>query len=344
MTREVRAFAEQWPIAGRFTIARGSKTTADVVVATVTEDRLSGFGECLPYPRYGESVAGTLAAISDMADETRLTRARLLEVMPAGAARNALDCALWDLEARQAGQPVWQLAALPTPEPVVTAFTLSLDDPTAMAEAAAKHAHRPLIKLKLGSAIDVDIRRLRAVRRAAPGARLIVDANEGWSLDDLKTFAPVAADLGVALLEQPLPAADDAALAAYQSPVPLGADESLTATTDLTALTDRYTVLNVKLDKTGGLTRAISLVGEASALGFEIMIGCMVATSLSMAPALLLAQTAQFVDLDGPLLLERDREPGLVFGSCTVGFPSGAFWGTGTPAGWTAPADDEETR
>ncbi|NIP13563.1 MAG: dipeptide epimerase [Pseudomonadales bacterium] len=327
---DVFAHTESWPIAGTFTIARGSKTAAEVIVVTVRDGGLTGMGECLPYPRYGQTPQGTLEDIRAAATERgKLDRERLQALLPAGPARNAIDCALWDLEARQRRQPVWELAGLPEPVPVVTALTIVLAEPAQMREAAERHSTRSLLKIKLGAGAERDVERLRAVRSGAPDARLIVDANEGWSLGELERVAPVAADLGVEMIEQPLPATEDEALDGYRSPVPLGADESLHARTDLEALSRRYRVANIKLDKTGGLTAAISLQKRAEALGMDIMVGCMVATSLAMAPALLLAQTARFVDLDGPLLLVRDRLPGLVYRDSRVGFPRQALWGAG---------------
>ena len=263
-----------------------------------------------------------------------LTRAGLLKTLPAGATRNALDCALWDLEAKQTGLPVWALANLAKPDPVITAFTIGLGTLAEMRAKAEQHSHRPLLKIKLGSVDSTsDVERLRAIRAGAPDSRLIVDANEGWSYEFLTEIARTAADIGVELLEQPLPADDDAALIDYQCPVPLGADESFRGDVDLAELARKYQVINIKLDKTGGLTNALKTKHRAEALGLEIMIGCMVATSLSMAPALLLTQqtqktqTVRFVDLDGPLLLERDREPGLRYDGNTVSWPTGTFWG-----------------
>ena len=328
---DVFAPTESWPIAGAFTIARGSKTAAEVVVVSVRDGDLIGMGECLPYPRYGQTLQGTLEEIRAVAaDHANLDRRQLAARMPAGPAGNALDCALWDLEARRSGQPVWKLAGLAEPQPVVTALTIVLGTPAEMREAAERHARRALLKIKLGAGPEEDIERLHEVRRGAPDARLIVDANEGWSLGELERVAPVAADLGVEMIEQPLPAAEDEALDRYLSPLPIGADESLRAGADLDRLSRRYQVANIKLDKTGGLTEALTLQAQAEALGMEIMVGCMVATSLSMAPALLLAQTARFVDLDGPLLLVRDRQPGLDYHDSVVAFPTQPVWGAGT--------------
>ncbi len=327
---EISARHERWPIAGQFAIARGSKTVADVVVVTVTERGASGVGECLPYVHDGESVEQTLETINALKTSMAepITRVGLMEALPPGATRNALDCALWDLEAKLTGQPVWVLANLTKPDPVTTAFTIGLGTLAEMRAKAEQHSHRPLLKIKLGSNDATnDIERLRAIRSGAPNSRLIVDANEGWSFDFLSEIASTAADIGVELLEQPLPADDDLGLLDYQCPVPLGADESFRGDVDLAELARKYQVINIKLDKTGGLTNALDIQYRAKALGFEIMIGCMVATSLSMAPALLLTQTARFVDLDGPLLLERDREPGLCYDGNTVSWPTGSFWG-----------------
>lgn len=326
----ISAAQESWPIAGDFTIARGSKTSAEVVVAKIHAGNLTGRGECLPYPRFAETPDQTLEQISQFGDhlppQHDLTPDYLLRHLPAGAARNALDCALWDLRAQRQQKPVWQLAGLPAPAPVVTAFTISLDTPEKMQANAQANAHRPLLKVKLGQPAD-DAARLRAVRGGAPDARMIIDANEGWSLADLQVIAPLASDLGVEMIEQPLPAAADAALENYASPVALGADESMTPDRPLADLARRYQVVNVKLDKTGGLTCAIATQRAALGLGMSVMIGCMVATSLSMAPALLLAQQAKYVDLDGPLLLAHDRKPGLEYQQSLVSFPLEPFWG-----------------
>jgi L-alanine-DL-glutamate epimerase-like enolase superfamily enzyme len=322
----------RFAIRGGFAISRGRKREAEVVVAVLgavlPDGRpVRGRGECVPYGRYGETVEGVAAAIAAAgpAIASGLDRAGLQTLMPAGAARNALDCAFWDLEAKAADLPAWRLAGLNPPVPVATAFTLSLGTPDAMA-AAARAAGMPLLKLKLGGGDD-DIARVAAVRRAAPEARLIVDANEGWSMAQLRALAPQLADLGVALIEQPLPAGADSALADYTCPAPLGADESCHGIEELPELRGRYQVLNLKLDKTGGLTAALALKAAAEAAGFGIMAGCMVATSLSMAPAFLLAQGAEFVDLDGPLLLEQDREPGAVYKGAWMQPPGTDVWG-----------------
>jgi L-alanine-DL-glutamate epimerase-like enolase superfamily enzyme len=311
MIDEISAAVEIWPIAGAFTIARGRKTEARVVTVRVNAAGHQGRGEAVPYARYGESVEGVLAQIAGVAERrAALDRAALQGMLPPGAARNALDCALWDLAAKQAGEPVWRLAGLPAPRPCLTAYTITLDSPETMAEAAAHVAHRPLLKIKLGGG-EEDPARIRAVRAAAPRAHLTVDANEGWSLDQLSAFAPILRECGVELIEQPIPAAHDAALSDFTSPVPLCADESCHDTASLPALRGRYSCVNIKLDKTGGLTEALRLCAAARAQGFHIMLGCMVATSLAMAPAMLLAAAADFVDLDGPLMLARDRDGGL---------------------------------
>ncbi len=318
---------ERWPIAGAFVIARGAKTEAHVVVAELADGVHRGRGEATPYARYGESVDGVLVQMETAraALEAGADRAALQGLLPPGAARNALDCALWGLEAKRAGVRAWTLAGLAPPRPVVTAYTISLGEPAAMAEAARAAAGRPLLKLKIGGAHDLE--RVAAVRAAAPGARLIVDANEALSFDDLIRLASELAGLGVALIEQPLKAGEDAALEGWASPVPLCADESLHTRAELAACARRYSHINIKLDKAGGLTEALALAAEARALGLGVMVGCMVATSLAMAPALLLTSGAAFVDLDGPLLLARDREPGLVFAGSSVSAPDAALWG-----------------
>ena len=321
------ARAERWPIAGAFTIARGSKTLAEVVVVELTEGAARGRGEAVPYARFGESLETTLAQIEALRAplEAGCDAAGLQRLIGPGAARNALDCALWDLEAKRSGVHAWARAGLPRMDAITTAFTLSLAAPEAMAAAARAAAARPLLKLKIGGPDDLD--RVAAVRAAAPGSALIVDANEALSFDDLRRLAPDFARLGVRLIEQPLPAGEDEALEGYASPVPLCADESARTSGDLTACARRYVCVNIKLDKTGGLTEALAMAAEARALGLTIMAGCMVATSLAMAPAMLIAQHAAFTDLDGPLLLARDRQPGLVFEGSRIQPPSPELWG-----------------
>jgi L-Ala-D/L-Glu epimerase len=325
--RRLTVVHESWPIAGKFTISRGSKTAADVVVVTLEEDGAVGRGECVPYPRYEETVPGVVAALEGAraAIEAGCSRSDVAELLGPHAARNALDCALWDLEAKRAGTPVWQLAGLSEPQPLVTAYTLSLDTPQAMAEAAAKSAHRPLLKLKLGRDGDAD--RLRLIREAAPQCRLIVDANEGWGLDILPAMLAACAEARVELVEQPLPAGNDEALRGMARAVTICADESAHDRAGLDALAGKYDALNIKLDKTGGLTEALALARAAEDRGLKIMTGCMLATSLAMAPAMLVAQFGEVVDLDGPLLLQKDRVPGIRFdGSLMQPSPS-ALWG-----------------
>jgi L-Ala-D/L-Glu epimerase len=324
---ELSVRSERWPIAGAFTISRGSKTEAEVVVAELSDGGLRGRGECVPYPRYNETVAGVVAALEGLAGEVAagLDRATLQHVLPAGAARNALDCAFIDLEAKRAGRPAYACLGLAPPQPRLTAYTISLGTPDSMAAAAAAAAARPLLKVKLGGAGDVE--RIAAVRKAAPGAELIVDANEGWSAENLRANLAACAAAGVTLVEQPLPAADDAALAAIARPIPVCADESVHDRASLANLVGKYDAVNIKLDKAGGLTEALALAAAAEGLGFMLMVGCMISTSLSIAPALLLAQRARVVDLDGPLLLARDRPDGLRFEGSTVHPGTHELWG-----------------
>ncbi len=327
MTRALKVLQESWPIAGRFTIARGSRTQARVIVAEITDGVHTGRGECVPYARYGESMESVEAAIRSVSADIKngLQRAELQKLLKPGAARNALDCALWDLEAKATGRRAWEIAGLPAPTPVTTAFTISLGTPEEMAAATKAAAQRPLLKIKLGADKDVD--RLAAVRAAAPLARLIVDANEGWTAENLATHMHACAAAHVELVEQPLPSANDGALDGIARPIPICADESVHDRAGLAALRSRYDAINVKLDKTGGLTEAIALTEEAERLGFSIMIGCMVGTSLAMAPALLLAGRAQAVDLDGPLLLAQDRADALAYDGSTVYPPGRNLWG-----------------
>jgi L-Ala-D/L-Glu epimerase len=321
------ASVERWPIAGAFTISRGSRTEAVVVVARIEADGLVARGECVPYPRYGESVEGVVADVEAQADAVAggLTREELAARLPAGAARNALDAALWDLEAKRSGRRAWTLAGLPAPEPATTCYTLSLGAPDAMEAAARGAAHRPLLKVKLGGAGDPE--RIAAVRRGAPGSRLVVDANEAWDEATIEANLAACARAGVLLVEQPLPAKADALLSRIAHPIPVCADESLHPGAGLDELVGRYDAVNVKLDKAGGLTEALALSEAARARGLAVMVGCMLGTSLAMAPATLLAAGAAFVDLDGPLLLARDREPGLAYEGSLVHPPSTALWG-----------------
>jgi L-alanine-DL-glutamate epimerase-like enolase superfamily enzyme len=321
--RIVEAVAEAWPLAQPFIIARGAKTQAKVVVVRVSDGTNVGRGEAVPYSRYAETVEGALLALR--AIDGPIDRQQACQMLPAGAARNALDCALWDLEAKRAGLRAWTLAGLPEPRPVRTAYTLSLDAPAAMARAARAVPHLGLLKLKLGGTGDPD--RLAAVRAARPDARLIADANEAWSPEMLGPFLAAAAEAGVELIEQPLPADADEALARTERAVPVCADESAHTSRDLDGLVDKYDAVNIKLDKTGGLTEAFALARAARTAGFRIMVGSMVATSLAVAPALLVAQGADWVDLDGPLLLARDREPGLAIADGWISPPSPELWG-----------------
>jgi L-alanine-DL-glutamate epimerase-like enolase superfamily enzyme len=318
---------ERWPIAGSFTISRGAKTEAVTVVAELNCGGHTGRGECVPYPRYGETPEASLAALLSMqAPLARgLDRQALQAAMPPGAARNALDCALLDLEAKAGGQRIWDLLGRPAPRACITAYTISLASPEAMAAATAKAAHRPLLKIKLGG--DGDGRRIAAVRKAAPESELIVDANEAWTAHNLEQNLSECAEAGVTLVEQPLPAGQDEALARIRRPLAVCADESVHDRASLQGLRERYDAVNIKLDKSGGLTEALAMTDAAHALGFDIMIGCMVATSLAMAPAMLLAQEARFVDLDGPLLLARDRDGGLRYDGSLVYPPDATLWG-----------------
>jgi L-alanine-DL-glutamate epimerase-like enolase superfamily enzyme len=318
--------AERWPIAGSFTISRGAKTEAEVVVVTLADGDHIGRGECVPYARYGETVDGVIAAIARLAPDLAggLDRNDLAASLPAGAARNALDCALWDIAAKRSGTPVHALAGLPPPRRLVTAYTISLAAPEAMADAAAAASARPLLKVKLGAAGDAA--RIAAVRKAAPDSELIVDANEGWNVANLMDNLAACAEAGVRLVEQPLPARDDAALASIAHAVPICADESVHDRASLADLRGRYDAVNIKLDKAGGLTEALAVAAAARSLGFDIVVGCMVSTSLAVAPALLVAQGARYVDLDGPLLLARDRADGLRFDGSIVHPASPALW------------------
>lgn len=325
--RSLSALQESWPIRGSFRISRGAKTVADVVVVSITEDGVTGRGECVPYPRYGESCLTVLGEITAAraAISHGASRNDLLTLLPAGAARNAIDCALWDLEAKLTGKSISELAGISQPGPLITAYTLSLDTPEKMGQAAAKHAHRPLIKLKLAG--DLDVERVAAVRNAAPKSRLIVDANEAWTLTMVEEYFPKMADLGVELIEQPLPAGQDQPLGELVRPVPICADESCHDTATLDQVAALYDYINIKLDKTGGLTEALLLAEAARDFGLGVMVGCMLGTSLGMAPAMMLGGFARFVDLDGPLLLDKDRDNGIHFDESVMHPPSRDLWG-----------------
>jgi L-Ala-D/L-Glu epimerase len=319
--------AERWPIAGSFGISRGSKTEAVVVVAELSDGKERGRGECVPYARYGESVESVLAQISAVRPQLGdgLDRRGLQAAMRPGAARNALDCAFWDLEAKRSGRPVHELAGLSAPHALTTAYTISLGAPGDMAKAAEKCAKRALLKVKLGG--EGDVARIAAVRNAAPGSTLIVDANEGWSEHNIAANLAACAKAGVALIEQPLPEGQDQMLAQMQRPIPVCADESVHDRSSLARLAGKYDAVNIKLDKAGGLTEALAVAAEAQRQNFTIMVGCMVATSLAMAPAIVLAQTARFVDLDGALLLSRDRADGLRYVDSLIYPSSPSLWG-----------------
>ncbi len=314
---------ESFRLAQVFTISRGSRSEARVLTVRIEDEGHVGWGECVPYARYGETPESVEAQIAELPG--RLDRGELQALLPPGAARNAVDCALWDLEAKRAGKRVWELAGLGEPGPVVTAFTLSLAAPGEMEAAARRNAHRPLLKVKLGTPDDMP--RLEAVRAGAPDSQIIVDANEGWSAEVYADLAPHLARLGVALVEQPLPAGADDALIGLERPVPVCADESCHDRSSLPGLKGKYDVVNIKLDKTGGLTEALALRAAARAEGFGIMVGCMVGSSLAMAPAVLVAQGADVVDLDGPLLLAEDRDNALRYDEAGVHPPAATLWG-----------------
>ncbi len=329
MPRTLTVAVESWPIRGVFRISRGARTEAQVVVATVRDGDATGRGECVPYARYGESVDSVVVQIQGVAGAIAggLDREGLLSALPAGAARNAVDCALWDLEAKLSGVPAWKNAGLAkAPGTVTTVFTLSVDTPEAMGEAAASNAHRPLLKLKMtGDGLDLD--RVARIHANAPNTRLVVDANEAWDVATYRELAPKLGGLGVEMIEQPLPAKDDSGLLGLERPVPVCADESCHDTATLDALVGKYDTVNIKLDKTGGLTEALRLRAEAERRDFGIMVGCMIGTSLGMAPGMLVAQGVGLVDLDAPLLLARDREPGMRYDGSIVHPADPALWG-----------------
>jgi L-alanine-DL-glutamate epimerase-like enolase superfamily enzyme len=327
MTRMIDVKVEQFPIAGDFTISRGTKTVAAVVTASITDGAAQGWAECVPYPRYSETVDSVCDQIVSVADDIAngATREDLLKLMAPGAARNAVDCALWDIEAKLQNRRAHVLACRLPPRPLPTAMTISLASPNEMAAQARANSKRPLLKVKVGT--EDDTARIHAVAGAAPLCRIILDANEGWAEDNLHRHMIAAAECKVQLIEQPLPSGKDEILAHIPHPVPLCADESVHVAEDLEGLAGLYDSVNIKLDKAGGLTAALRLRDEARRMGFGIMVGCMVGTSLAMAPAVLLAQDSDFVDLDGPLLLARDRKPGLTYAGSLVSPPASALWG-----------------
>jgi L-alanine-DL-glutamate epimerase-like enolase superfamily enzyme len=329
---QIDAHEQSWPLDKPFRIARGARTEARVVVVTVTNGQYTGRGEAVPSARYGQTVESVLAQIESMKSEKSLDRQKMQRLLPAGAARNALDCALWDLEAKVSGKRAWELANVPMIPEVETSFTISLDTPAAMAAAAGPAAFAQgygvprILKLKLGGD-NLDLPRVEAVREAAPAARLLIDANESWSPEHFREVAPLLGQFGVELIEQPFPADADDVLETLDHPVPVCADESCHTSADLPRLTNRYEVINVKLDKTGGLTEALFLVERAREAGFKLLIGCMVCTSLGIAPARVLASAADSVDLDGPLLLAGDRHHGLSYQGGKIGIPPRELWG-----------------
>ncbi|MEP3436922.1 MAG: N-acetyl-D-Glu racemase DgcA [Hoeflea sp.] len=327
MPRQLIARIDSFPLARAFTISRGAKTAADVVTCTITQNGVSGHGECVPYKRYGETVEGVLKDIEAFAGaiSAGTSRDELQSAMPAGAARNAIDCALWDIEAKLSGVRAAMMACKMLPRPVPTAVTISLGDAADMADEARAHASQKLLKVKVGTSDDRA--RMHAVASAAPHAEIILDANEGWDENNIREHLLLAAELHISLIEQPLPAGKDDILAHIPHPVPICADESVHTLADLAKLSDRYDAINIKLDKTGGLTEALRMRDRARELGFGVMVGCMVGTSLAMAPAVLLAQDADWVDLDGPLLLARDRSPGLKYSGSLVSPPAPELWG-----------------
>lgn len=322
----VSAAEEVWPLKHVFRISRGERTESQVVVATINDANNVGRGEAVPIRRYNQTTDSVIAQIDSIKAEKNLDRQSLQRLLPAGAARNALDCALWDLEAKRSGKRVWELANVPVKSEVETSFTISLDAPEKMSATAKANSTAPILKLKLGGD-DVDLARVEAVRAAAPNSRLIIDANESWSPDHYRKIVPDLKQLGVELIEQPFPASEDRILETLEHPIPICADESCHTSADLARLKSRYEMINIKLDKTGGLTEALRLFESARERGFKILIGCMVGTSLSMAPARVLASAADYVDLDGPLLLARDRAHGLSYHNGKIDIPSRELWG-----------------
>jgi L-alanine-DL-glutamate epimerase-like enolase superfamily enzyme len=322
----IEAQEEIWSLREVFRISRASSTEAQVVVVTVNDGRNTGWGEGVPITRYSQTIDSVLAQIQSVKSVRDLDRDKLQHLLPPGAARNALDCALWDLEAKRSRKRVWELGNIPIVPEVETSFTISLDAPDKMAAAATAAANSPLLKLKLGGD-DLDLARVEAVRGAAPTARLIIDANESWSPEHYRKIAPALKALGVELIEQPFPADADGILETLGHPTPVCADESCHTTVDLSRLRNRYEMINVKLDKTGGLTEALRLCARARESGFKLLFGCMVCTSLGIAPARLLASARDYVDLDGPLLLARDREHPLAYENRRIGLPSPQLWG-----------------
>lgn len=322
----IDAGEEVWPLKQPFRIARGTRTEGRVVVVTVTDGRHTGRGEGTPLKRYNQTTASVLAQIDSIKGEKDLNRQKLQALLPAGAARNALDCSLWDLEAKISGKRVWELANIPVLPEVQTSLTISLDTAEKMAEAATLNANAPILKLKLGGD-DQDLARIEAVRKAAPATRLLLDANESWSPEHYRKIVPSLGRFAIELIEQPFPADADEILERLDHPIPVCADESCHTNADLPRLRNRYEMLNVKLDKTGGLTEALLLTERARGSGFRLLIGCMLCTSLGIAPVRLLAGASDYVDLDGPLLLTRDRDHGVCYRAGNMGLPLPELWG-----------------
>ena len=328
MPYSLNIHTEAWPLAGAFRISRGTRKVSDVLMVEVNDGNYVGRGECFPYARYGEDIDSVQKQLNSVRSEIEhgLDRQALLNVLAPGAARNAVDCALWDLEAKRAGVRVWDLADLPAPEPVTTVYTLGVDEPAIMGERARENSDRPRLKLKM-TGDGADLERVRNIHKNAPNARLVVDANEGWSIEQYLEYAPQFKELGVEMIEQPLPSTDDEQLRGVDRSIPVCADESCHDRATLPALVGKYDMINIKLDKTGGLTEALNLRDAALKQGLSIMVGCMIGTSLAMAPGILVAQEAAIVDLDGPLLLAEDRAPGLRFTGSIIHPPETRLWG-----------------
>ena len=328
MPYSLNIHTEAWPLAGAFRISRGTRRVSDVLMVEVNDGNYVGRGECFPYARYGEDIDSVQKQLNSVRSEIEhgLDRQALLNVLAPGAARNAVDCALWDLEAKRAGVRVWDLADLPAPEPVTTVYTLGVDEPAIMGERARENLDRPRLKLKM-TGDGADLERVRNIHKNAPNARLVVDANEGWTIEQYLEYAPQFKELGVEMIEQPLPSTDDEQLSGVDRPIPVCADESCHDRATLKSLVGKYDMINIKLDKTGGLTEGLNLRDAALKQGLSIMVGCMIGTSLAMAPGILVAQEAAIVDLDGPLLLAEDRAPGLSFTGSIIHPPETRLWG-----------------
>ena len=328
MPLSMKINVESWPLAGKFKISRGTRKVSDVIVVELSDGDYFGWGECFPYARYGEDIDSVQNQIKAVRSniEAGADRHAVMDIMPPGAARNAIDCALWDLESKRTGTRVWDLAKLSIPKPVTTVFTLGVDAPLIMGEKARENCLRPRLKLKM-TGDGLDLERVRQIHTNAPASRLVVDANEGWNIEQYIEYAPQLKELSVEMIEQPLPSSDDEQLKFVERPIPVCADESCHDRSTLPDLVGKYDMINIKLDKTGGLTEALNLRTEALNLGLDIMVGCMIGTSLAMAPGVIVAQGAPIVDLDGPLLLARDRDPGLEFSGSIINPPEKELWG-----------------